>query len=252
MSERLVDRIAIVTGGSRGIGLAISEAFVREGAIVVIASLNEERGKMVEESIKENGGRAEFFPTDVSKHDQVSRMVEYVLGQYGDVNILVNNAGVHDSAPFWEETEELWDRMYRVNVLGTVWPSQEVVRYMKEYGGGTIVNIASKAGVVGEPGHAAYSASKGAVIAMTRGMAVELAPFGIRVNAICPGPVETDMLRTAVSSKEDRDRLASEAPLGRLGKPIDVAEAAVYLASSESDWCTGQMLNLDGGLSILK
>lgn len=251
MSERLVDQVAIITGGSRGIGQAIAEAFSREGAIVVIASLNEERGKMVEQVIKENGGRAEFIPTDVTRQEQATQMVEHCLGKYGEVNILVNNAGVHDNAPFWEETEELWDRMYRVNVLGTVWPSQEVVRHMKDYRGGAIVNIASKAGVVGEPGHAAYSASKGAVIALTRGMAVELAPFGIRVNAICPGPVETDMLRAAVPSQENQDRLAAEAPLGRLGMPVDIAEAAVYFASSESDWCTGQALNLDGGLSIL-
>ncbi len=123
---------------------------------------------------------------------------------------------------------------------------------MKEHGGGTIVNIASKAGVVGEPGHTAYSAAKGAVIAMTRGMAVELAPYGIRVNVICPGPVYTDMLKEDVPTEAGREALAADAPLGRIGRPQDVAHAAVYLASGESDWCTGQALSVDGGMSILK
>lgn len=144
------------------------------------------------------GARAEFVPTDVTPRDQVARLIEATLKRFGDIHVLVNNAGVHDSAPFWEESEALWDRMYRVNVLGAVLPSQSVVRHMKERGGGAIVYVASKAGVVGEPGHAAYSASKGAVIALTRAMAVELAPCAIRVNAVCPGPVMTHMLLAAV------------------------------------------------------
>jgi NAD(P)-dependent dehydrogenase (short-subunit alcohol dehydrogenase family) len=142
--------------------------------------------------------------------------------------------------------------MYRVNVLGTVFPSQAVVRFMKDHGGGTIVHVASKAGVVGEPGHAAYSASKGAVISLTRAMAVELAPFDIRVNAVCPGPILTDMLLSNVPEQKGRDELAAAAPLGRIGRPQDVATAVLYLASSDSDWCTGQAINVDGGLSILK
>jgi len=165
---------------------------------------------------------------------------------------LINNAGAHQKAPFWEEPEALWDRMYRINVLGTVLPSQAVVRYMKDHGGGTIVHIASKAGVVGEPGHAAYSSAKGAIIALTRAMAVELGPYGIRVNAVCPGPVLTDMLLDAVPTQEGRDELASFAPLGRIGKPEDIAAAVLYLASADSAWCTGQALSVDGGMSILK
>jgi NAD(P)-dependent dehydrogenase (short-subunit alcohol dehydrogenase family) len=142
--------------------------------------------------------------------------------------------------------------MYRVNVLGTVLPSQLVVRHMKDNGGGAIVHVASKAGVVGEPGHAAYSASKGAVISLTRAMAIELAPYAIRVNAVCPGPVVTDMLLDFVPTEAGRQRLADEAPLGRVGQPEDIAAAVLYLASSDADLCTGQALSLDGGLSILK
>lgn len=252
MSERLRDQVAIVTGGSRGIGRAISERFTREGATVIIASVNEARGEETALALREAGGNARYISTDVTDHEQVEQLVAQVLADFGDVNILINHAGVHDKAPFWEETELLWDRMYRVNVLGTVWPSQATVRHMKDHGGGAIVNMASKAGVVGEPGHAAYSASKGAVIAMTRGMAIELAPYGIRANVICPGPVETDMLLADVPTPEGRDKLSSDTPLGRIGQPEDVASAAVYLSSSESDWCTGQAISLDGGLSILK
>jgi len=142
--------------------------------------------------------------------------------------------------------------MYRVDVIGVVLPSQAVVRHMKDSGGGTIVHVASKAGVVGEPGHAAYSASKGAVIALTRAMAIELAPYAIRVNAVCPGPVLTDMLLAAVPTEAGRQALAQAAPLGRLGRPEDIAAAVAYLASPDSDWCTGQAVSIDGGLSILK
>ena len=252
MIVRLADQVAVVTGGSRGIGRAIAKACAREGAAVVIASVNAERGEAAAEAIRDEGGSAVFIATDVTLRDQVEQMVAQTIKLFGDVTVLVNNAGVHDKAPFWEENEALWDRMYRVNVLGTVWPSQVVVRHMKDSSGGAIVNVASKAGVVGEPGHAAYSASKGAIIAMTRGMAIELAPYGIRVNAVCPGPVVTDMFLADVPTQEGRERLAADVPLGRVGQPEDVAAAAVYLAGSDSDWCTGQAISVDGGLSILK
>ncbi|MFP3853602.1 MAG: SDR family NAD(P)-dependent oxidoreductase [Anaerolineales bacterium] len=249
---RLEDQVAIVTGASRGIGLAIAEEFCREGSRVVLAARNSERGHQAAEGLRKEGGRALFVQTDVTDRSQVEKLVERTKEAFGLPEILVNNAGDHAKAPFTEETEGLWDRMYRINVVGTVLPSQEIVRLMRENRGGAIINIASKAGVVGEPGHTAYSASKGAVIAMTRGMAVELAPFGIRVNAICPGPVYTDMLIEDVATEEAQQELASEAPLGRIGQPQDVAHAAVYLAAEESDWLTGQALQIDGGMSILK
>ncbi len=252
MTKRFLDQVAIVTGGSRGIGLATCKAFAEEGAQVVIASIDKKRGIAVEEAIVNKGGRAFFVQTDVTQHEQVDRLVTKTLEHFGYIDILINNAGVHDRAPFWEESEALWRRMYQVNVMGAVIPSQMVVRHMKEKGQGAIVHVASKAGVVGEPGHAAYSSSKGAVIALTRAMAVELAHYGIRVNAVCPGPVLTDMLLSDMPGEEDRLMLASEIPLGRLGYPEDIARSILYLASMDADWCTGQAISVDGGLSILK
>ncbi len=146
MTQRFSEEVAIVTGGSRGIGLEISKTLAREGASVVIASVDEARGKAAVETITGHGGRADFFATDVTQRDQVARLVEHTLKRFGGVHVLVNNAAVHDSAPFWAESEALWDRMYRVNVLGTALPSQLVVRHMLEGGGGAIVHVASKGG----------------------------------------------------------------------------------------------------------
>lgn len=252
MGRRLEDQVAIITGGSRGIGQSIAAAMVREGAIVVIAALDSEHGSRTASELAASGGRAEFVRADVSERGEVERLVVHVLEHHGRIDILVNNAGVHEGRSFWDEPEALWDRMYRVNVLGTVFLSQAVVWHMMSRRRGSIVHVASKAGVVGEPGHAAYSASKGAIIALTRAMAVELAQYGIRVNAVCPGPVITDMLLAAVPEEAARRELAAAVPLGRLGRPEDIAEAVVFLASEESGWCTGQALSLDGGLSILK
>lgn len=250
--ERFIDQVVIVTGGSRGIGLAIARAFAREGAAVAIAAQNEQRGQAAARALRDGGGRAEFIAVDVTRRDQVERMVQQAVERFGPISVLVNNAGAHEQAAFCDEPEDLWERMVRINVLGTVLPSQAVVRAMLEGEGGAIVHVASKAGVVGEPGHAAYSAAKGAVIALTRAMAVELAPHRIRVNAVCPGPVFTDMLQEAVPTEAGREELAAAVPLGRLGQPEDIAGAVLFLASSASDWCTGQALSVDGGLSILK
>ena len=214
---------------------------------MVIAQRNAETGGQAARELD-----ACFIQTDVRDRSNVDRMMAQVVETYGRVDVLINNAAAHAAAPFTEETAELWQAMFTTNVLGTVFPSQAVVPVMIHQGGGHIVHIASKAGVVGEPGHAAYSASKGAIIALTRAMAIELAPYHITVNAVCPGPVLTDMLMGVVPSAAEREKLADAAPLGRLGIPEDIVGSVLLLASDEADWITGQTINVDGGFSVLK
>jgi NAD(P)-dependent dehydrogenase (short-subunit alcohol dehydrogenase family) len=244
---RFEHQVAIVTGGSRGIGFAIAHALRQEGARVVIASRDAETGRQAAREID-----ARFVACDVSDRTQARALIQTTAAEFGRIDILINNAAIHAAARFEDEPPELWDAMYRVNVLGTVYPSQAVVPLMKQQAGGHIVHIASKAGVVGEPGHAAYSASKGAIIALTRAMAIELAPQRIVVNCVCPGPILTDMLRSVFPNSADREQLGHEAPLGRIGLPADVVGAALLLASHEADWITGQAIQVDGGFSVLK
>jgi len=248
---RFTDEVAIVTGSSRGVGKATALALAREGAKVVIVATDPTKGEDVVRGIEKLGGEAIFVRADVSKRTDVGRMVQATLDRFDRIDILVNSAGIHDGAPFIEESEEMWQRLFRVNVMGTVLPSQAVVPEMMRKKKGKIVHISSKAAVVGEPYHAAYSASKGAILALTRAMAIELAPYKITVNAVCPGPTYTDMLLEATDAAQ-REDLTASAPLGRLGQPEDIAGAVLYLASGESDWCTGQAISVDGGMSILK
>ena len=248
---RFQGKAAIVTGGSRGIGRAIAHALAMEGATVALISRDMETGSEAAAQIEADGGKAFFLQADVSDRDQVLRAVSETVQRLGRIDILVNNAGIHTQAPFEQETRSDWLLLFEVNVLGTVFPSQAVVPYMIRQGGGRIVHISSKAAVVGEQGHVAYSASKGAVLSLTRAMAVDLAPHAITVNTVCPGPVVTDMLFAAVPDAGDRQALAQKAPLGRLGQPEDVAAAVLYLVSDDAGWCTGQAISVDGGLSIL-
>lgn len=250
--SKLEGQVAIVTGGARGIGFAIASRFAQEGAKVIIIDINADLLKEAERKIKEEGGEVLTFQGDVTSRKRVSEIVDEVLKRFGKIDILVNNVGIHEGRLFWEETEEMWERQFRVNVLGIVIPSQVVVPHMMKRKKGKIIMMSSKAAIVGEPNHAAYSASKGAVLSLTRAMAIELAPYNINVNAICPGPTYTDMLLTAIPDPKDREELRKFIPLGRFGDPKDIAGAALYLASSDSDWCTGQAISVDGGLSILK
>lgn len=248
---RLEGKVAIITGAGRGLGRAMAMALGREGSKAVVVDVNPGDGEETVRELETLGGEAIFVRADVSEKAAVQSMVEASLDRFATIDILVNNAGIHEAAPFVQETEELWQRIFKVNVMGTVIPSQAVVPVMMKRKRGRIVNVSSKAAVVGEPYHAAYSASKGAVLALTRAMAVELAPYKITVNAVCPGPTRTAMFLGATDEAE-RAELTTIAPLGRLGEPDDIVGAVVYFASDESDWCTGQALSVDGGLSILK
>ncbi len=246
---RLKDKVAIITGAASGMGLAMASRFSSEGAKVVIVDLAGDKAEEAARKIRERGNQAVAFQGDVSSRDRMSEIISEVLKRFGKIDILVNNAGIYRGKAFWEETLDIWELLFKVNVLGVVVPSQLVVPHMMERKSGVIINISSKAALVGEPGHAAYSASKGAVLALTRAMAVELAPYNIRVNAICPGPTETPLV-FAVTTEEDRKRMASRCILGRLAKPEDIANAALYLASDDSSYVTGQAIVVDGGMTI--
>jgi len=248
---KLKDKVAIVTGASRGIGFAIASRFAAEGAKVVIIDILEEGAKEAVKKIRDQGGEAFGFQGDVTSKERIEEIVSQVLKELGTIGVLVNNAGIYVGKAFWEEPLEFYERQFKVNVLGTVIPSQAVVPHMIKRRKGKIINISSKAAICGEPGHAAYSASKGAVLSLTRAMAIELAPYNVNVNAICPGPTETAILFSSMT-KDQLEELKKYIPLGRYGKPEDIAAAALYLASDDSAWCTGQAVSVDGGMSILK
>jgi NAD(P)-dependent dehydrogenase (short-subunit alcohol dehydrogenase family) len=248
ITMRLKDKVVIVTGGGQGLGEAFCIGCAREGASVVIVDLNEETGRTVHNAIGES---ALFSQTDVSSRDQVKMMIDKVMHRFGRIDVLVNNAGVHMGGRFWEEPEENWRKMFDVNIMGIVLISQAVVPMMIKQGKGKIINVSSKAAIVGEPNHAAYSASKGAVLSLTRAMAVELAPYGINVNALCPGTTLTPLGKSALQDPVMRKALESNIPLGRLGEPEDHIGSVLFLASDDSDWCTGQMVVVDGGLSMI-
>ena len=245
---RFKDKVVLVTGGGQGLGEAFCKGFVREGAHVVIIDINEQNGKEVERAL---GEKAVFMKTDVSSRSQVQATVDAVMERFGRIDVLVNNAGIHSGGQFWEETEEAWQRMFEVNIMGVVLISQIVVPIMIKQKKGKIINVSSKAAVVGEPNHAAYSASKGAVMSLTRAMAVELGKYNINVNMICPGTTLTPLGKAALEDPVTRKALESNIPLGRLGEPEDHIGSVLFLASEEADWCTGQMVNVDGGLSMI-
>jgi NAD(P)-dependent dehydrogenase (short-subunit alcohol dehydrogenase family) len=244
---RLRDKVSIVTGGARGIGRAIAERFVEEGATVVLADRN---GEVAEKAASELGERARAHQVDVTRKAEVEGLVRSVAESYGRLDVLVNNAA-HARYDFAVDlAEEDWDYTLEISLKGYFLCSQAAAQQMLRQGGGKIVNISSISAAVGLARTAAYAASKGGIDALTRVMAVELARDNININAIAPGPVETEFSREVVSEEGFAQRRA-RIPMGRLGQPVDVAEAAVFLASPESDWVTGTVLRVDGGYTIL-
>jgi NAD(P)-dependent dehydrogenase (short-subunit alcohol dehydrogenase family) len=248
---QLTDKVALITGGASGIGRATSLLFAREGATVVIADLNAQAGQAVVNDITQSGGRAWFESADVTRATDCHQMVDRTLREFGKIDILFNNAGIIRRATVLDLSEEDWDRVMAVNVKSIFLLSREVIPHMQKSGGGSIINTASGWGLTGGAKAAAYCASKGAVVLLTKAMAVDHGPQKIRVNCICPGDTDTGMLRSeAQQLGEANDRFLAEAakrPLGRVGTPEEIARAALYLASDASSFVTGTALVVDGG-----
>jgi NAD(P)-dependent dehydrogenase (short-subunit alcohol dehydrogenase family) len=247
----LSDRVALITGGASGIGRATALLFAREGAAVAIVDRDTQAGESVAAEITASGGRALFEAGDVTIAADCRRVVERVAREFGGINILFNNAGIIRRASVVELSEEDWDRVMAVNVKSIYLMSREVIPTMAKAGGGSIINTASGWGISGGPRAAVYCASKGAVVLLTKAMAIDHGPQKIRVNCICPGDTDTAMLRNeAQQLGEPSDRFLAEAahrPLGRVGKPEEIAQAALYLASDASSFVTGTALVVDGG-----
>jgi 3-oxoacyl-[acyl-carrier protein] reductase len=243
---RLNDQVAFITGGGRGIGREIAQRFAREGARIVVADVNEESARGVVADIVSTGGEALAIGLDVAEPKQVEAAIAATLERFGRLDIMVNNAGVGSNLPVLEISLAEWERNLRVNLTGTFLCAQAAARVMVRQGSGRIINIASISGQRGGVGRAAYGAAKAGVIQLTRVMAVELASRGVGVNAISPGPVDTEQSRgthTPATRRAYLDRI----PQKRYGDGSEIAAAAVFLASSDSSFVAGHVLNVDGG-----
>ncbi len=253
---RLEGRVSIVTGGANGIGRAICEVFAREGATVVISDIDVERGEEVLNNIKEISPDSFFMKTDVSKEEEMKALIEKTVERFGKIDIMVNNAGIHHMGPITSLTEDIIDRLFAVNVKGTIWGMKYSIPYMLEKGKGVIINLSSMSGIVGHPNAALYCATKGAILQLTKATALEYATSGIRINALCPGTVDTNILRNAVNNSPDPEatlKAFTEAePVKRLATPEEIARSALFLASDDSSFMTGAPLLVDGGFTAGK
>jgi NAD(P)-dependent dehydrogenase (short-subunit alcohol dehydrogenase family) len=251
MPGRLRGKVALITGGSSGIGEATAKLFAREGAKVVIADLQVEQGQRVAAEIQAEGGEASFVRADVSRDEEAKEMVEFTVARHGRLDVLFNNAGIESTKPDVETSEAEWDRIMAVNAKGVFLGTKYAVGAMRKSGGGSIINTSSIFGLIGSPGFAAYHASKGAVRLLTKSTALAHAKENIRANSIHPGVIETPMLREVIATEADPEAARAEwmkgEPIGRFGTPEDIAYGALYLASDEYSFVTGTELVIDGG-----
>ena len=247
---RLKDKVALVTGAGAGIGKAIAETFAKEGAKVVVNDLNADTAQAVADGINKGGGAAASVQADVSKEADAVKIVKFTVDTYGRLDVLVNNAGIELIKPTHELTEQDWDAVMNVNLKGCFLVSKHGVIQMLAQGGGSIINMASAAGIIGFPLLASYCATKGGVVQLTKSMALEYRPANVRVNAICPSLIETDLGDRFVESYNAAGIPAEELLMsmqGRMGTVQDVAGVALFLASDDSSFVNGVALPVDGG-----
>src|SRR5574341_315781 len=244
--SRLATKVAIVTGAASGIGLGIAQLFIKEGATVILCDINR-GGKAAADNA---GNKAVFIECDISKKDSVKNLVNRTLEVCGSIDILVNNAGTLLQKPISETTDEEWDAVINTNLKGRFMLTREVLPNFEKHGKGKIVNIASIAGIIGYENLSVYCASKGVIIALTRSLALEFSPKKINVNCICPGAIKTGMTKVIEENEMMLRQTIMSIPAGRMGEPTDIANAALYLASDESDYVTGASIVVDGGWSV--
>lgn len=244
---RLLNKVAIVTGGGRGIGKGIALGLAREGAIAVVVDINQPNAEDTAKEIMAMGRSALALKADVSVSAEVQVMVKATMAQFGRIDILVNDAGTRIVATLLDATEESWGKVMAVNLKGVFLCTQAVAREMVKSGGGSIINISSFLAERGSVNRISYVASKGGVRSFTMAAALELARYNIRVNNLGPGTTDTPLVREAFGDEAKLAELAKSVPLGRIGRPEDLANAAIFLASGESSWVTGTSLYVDGG-----
>jgi NAD(P)-dependent dehydrogenase (short-subunit alcohol dehydrogenase family) len=249
---RLDGKVALITGGASGMGMVASQLFATEGAKVVLTDVSDEAGERVADEIRSGGGDATYVHADVSKEDDARAMVDAAVRTYGGLTVLYNNAGVmlHADGSVHSTDETVWDLTLAINVKGVAHGCKYGIPAMIESGGGSIVNVASFVAWMGAAtSQTAYTASKGAVLSMTREIAVEYARKDIRCNSLCPGPIDTPLLAELLSDPDRRQRRFVHIPMGRLGKAEELARAALFLASDDSSFMTGASLVVDGGIT---
>ncbi len=245
---RLEGKVAIISGGARGQGAVEARMFAEEGASVVIGDILDDQGRQTEAELQELGYNVTYVHLDVTDESDWQSAVQTALSTYGKLDILLNNAGILIRKTIEETTVEDWDRIFAVNSKGVFLGTKAAIPAMRENGGGSIINISSTAGLVGSPnGSASYTATKGSVRLFTKSTAIQHASEGIRANSIHPGPIETDMIADTLNDPANMELRMQRLPLGRIGKPSEIAYGAIYLASDESSFVTGAELVIDGG-----